>query len=599
VPWRDLRTLLAAFGLAAHLLVACAAGAPVDGGRPAAPFDSDRPAAPSNSGRPATPSDSGRLVAPSDSGRLADSGRPAAPADGGTVRLRLLALNDFHGALSSRTVRGRPAGGAAVLATYLTRRAAEAEAEGATALLVHAGDMIGGSPLNSALLQDEPTVRALDAMGMAFGAAGNHEFDEGLDELLRLQQGGCHPKTEPATGCFEGARFRWLAANVVRAGSDRLVLPPYVVVEAGGIPVGFIGVVLAGTPAIQTPRGVAGLKFLDEAETVNRYVAELAGQGVRAIVVLIHQGGSGSLDGTAPIEGPIVDVVRRFHPQVDLVVSGHTHRGYVGWLRGRLITQAYANGTAFADIDLVLDRRSRDVVASRAEVVTAFHQPDPGNPASAVPPDRAVAAIVARANALVAKVAGRVVGTAAAPISRARSPAGESALGNLIADAQRAKTGTQVAFTNPGGIRDDVRAGTVTYGDLFAVQPFGNALVTMTLGGDQLARLLEQQWRPGPDGSVFVRVLQLSGLRYTWNARRPPGRKVVDLRLSDGRPIDPAASYTVAVNSFLADGGDGFQVLREATSRRVGAGDLEALVEFITRLPQPFTAAVEGRIHRE
>ncbi len=554
---RGLRTLLTTFGLAAHLLAACA-GTPTEGRRPATP-------------------------------------------DGGdAVRLTLLALNDFHGALSPRTVLGRPAGGAAVLATYLRRRAAEARAEGATTLLVHAGDMVGGSPLNSALLQDEPTVRALDAMGMAFGAAGNHEFDEGLDELLRLQQGGCHPKTEPATGCFEGARFRWLAANVVRVGSERPVLPPYVVVEAGGVPVGFIGVVLAGTPAIQTPRGVAGLTFLDEAETVNRYVAELADRGVRAIVVLVHQGGSGGLDGTAPIEGPIVEVVRRFHPEVDVVVSGHTHQGYVGWIRGRLITQAYASGTAFADIDLVLDRRSRDVVASRAEVVTAYHQPDPGNAASAVPPDGTVAAIVARADALVAKVAGRVVGTTAAPISRAQSRAGESALGNLITDAQRAKTGAQIAFTNPGGIRDDVRAGTVTYGDLFAVQPFGNALVTMTLSGDQLARLLEQQWQRGPGGAtVFVRLLQLSGLRYTWDARRPPGHRVVDLRLADGRPIDPAASYTVTVNSFLADGGDGFTVLREGTARRVGAGDLEALVEFIPRLPQPFTATVEGRIRRD
>lgn len=583
MPGRDLRTLLAALGLAAQLVAACAA---------------------------------------------------AAPAGGAPVHLRLFALNDFHGALSAGRVQGRPAGGAAVLATYLARRAADARAAGATPLVVHAGDMIGGSPLDSALLQDEPTVRALDAMGMAFGALGNHELDEGIEELLRLQRGGCHPKTEPVTGCFEGARFRWLAANVVRAGSDRPVLPPYVVVEAGGVKVGFVGVVLEGTPAIQRPEAVAGLTFLDEAEAVNRYVAELAGRGVRAIVVLIHQGGSGSLDGTAPIEGPIVEVVRRFDPEVDLVVSGHTHRGYVGSvftrggpLRGErapqsehapsshsprtpalgpgeagpslhsvLVTQAYANGTAFADIDLVLDRRSGDVVGSRAEIVTTFHQPDPADPASAVPPDEAVAAIVARADGITAKVGRRVVGRAAGPITRARSPAGESALGNLIADAQRAGTGAQIAFTNPGGIRDNLRAGQVTYADLFAVQPFGNALVTMTLTGGQLARLLEQQWQRGPDGAPFVRFLQLSGLRYTWDPARPPGRRVVDLRLADGRAIDPAARYTVTVNSFLADGGDGFTVLREGTSRRVGPGDLEALVEFVAGLPQPFASVVEGRI---
>lgn len=514
------------------------------------------------------------------------------------VRLQILALNDFHGALSPRSVQGRPAGGAAVLAAYLGERAAAAEAEGGTTLLVHAGDMIGGSPLDSALLQDEPTVRVLDAMGMAFGAAGNHEFDEGAEELLRLQHGGCHPATEPLTGCFEGARFRWLAANVVRAEGGEPLLPPYAVVEVQGVPVGFIGVVLEETPTIAARRGVAGLRFLDEVEAVNRYAAELKRRGVRAVVVLIHQGGYGRPDGSAPISGPIADLVPRFDPEVDVVVSGHTHQGYVGRIAGRLVTQAYASGTAFADIDLVLDAAGRDVVASRAELVTTFHRRDPGDPASAVPPDPAVAALVARADALVAPIAARVVGTAAADLTRVQSRAGESALGNLIADAQRAATGAQIALTNPGGIRDDIRAGEVTYADLFAVQPFGNGLVTMTLTGEQIHRVLERQWQPGPGGSQRVRFLQVSGLRYVWDDARPVGRKVVRLELADGTPVGRARRYTVTVNDFLAEGGDAFTPFRAGADRRGGPLDLDALVEHVRRLPQPFGAAVEGRITR-
>ncbi len=520
------------------------------------------------------------------------------------VRLTILAINDLHGALLPRTSGGRPAGGAAYLASHLKRRAAVARAGGAQAVLVHAGDMVGGSPLESALRQDEPTVEALDAMGIGFGAAGNHEFDEGLDELLRLQRGGCHPATEKVSGCFKGARFQWLAANVVREGQDEPVLPPYAVIEVGGVRVAFIGVVLRGTPEIVTARGVAGLRFLDEAETVNRYAAELARQGTHAIVVLLHQGGYGSPEGKAPITGPVVEVVRRFGPEVDAVMSGHTHQGYVGRIERRaggaplVVAQAYANGAAFAEFDLLLDARTGDVAATDARLVRTLHQSDPNDPLTSVPADPAVAAIVARAEAAVAPLARRVVGTAAAAVTRTTTPAGESALGTLVADAHRAATGADIAFTNPGGLRDGLPAGPVTYARLFAAQPFGNSLVTLTLTGAEVRRLLESQWQTGPDGAPIVRILPVSGLTYAWDAGRAAGDRVSDLRLAGGRPIEPQGRYTVTVNSFLAGGGDGFGLLGERREGRGGPRDLDALVAYVERLPQPFTVRPEGRIRR-
>ncbi len=529
-------------------------------------------------------------------------GAPATPPR--TVRLTILAINDFHGALLPRTSGGRPVGGAAYLAGYVEGRAAVARAAGGEAVVVHAGDMVGGSPLESALLKDEPTVEALDAMGMGFGAVGNHEFDEGLDELLRLQRGGCHPATEALRGCFRGARFQWLAANVVREGETAPVLPPYAVVEAGGVRVAFVGVVLRGTPEIVVASRTAGLRFLDEAETVNRYAAELAGRGIHAVVVLIHQGGYGAPDGAKPITGPIVEVVSRFGPEVDAVVSGHTHQGYVGRITRRaggapvVVAQAHSSGTAFAEFDLLLDARSGDVAATDARVVRTFHQADAADPLTAVEPDARVAEIVARAEAAVAPLAARVVATAAAPVTRARTPAGESALGALVADAHRAATGADIAFTNPGGLREDLPAGPITYARLFAAQPFGDSLVTLSLTGDEIRRLLEAQWQTGPDGRPVVRILPVSGLAYVFASDAPAGRRVSDLRLEGGTPVRPDAQYRVTVNSFLAEGGDGFSLLREARERRVGPEDLEALASHLGRLPQPVTVRPPGRIRR-
>jgi 5'-nucleotidase len=372
-------------------------------------------------------------------------GKPAPQA-----KVQILAVNDFHGALATgRTLKGadnkyHPIGGAAVLAAYLDQRTQDAAQQGASTIRVGVGDLIGASQPESALLQDEPTIAAFDAMGLECSAIGNHELDEGLMELLRLQHGG----TNQATGYFPGADFQYLAANVVNSKNLRPVLPAYDVCRVNGVRVAFIGAVLTGTPTIVTPSGVQGLSFLDEAASINMYVSKLERRGIHTFVVLLHQGGSGTRTG-GPITGDVVPIVTNLSRDVDVVCTAHTHNGYWGTIDGKLVTQAYANGTALADIDLVIDKRTDEVVSKTADVVDTWGDVAPGTT-----PNAAVAKIVADAVTKVAPITSKVVGNAAAAITRNdANNTGESALGDLIADAQRWKGGTDIAFMNPGGIR--------------------------------------------------------------------------------------------------------------------------------------------------
>ncbi|MGC3996449.1 MAG: bifunctional metallophosphatase/5'-nucleotidase [Anaeromyxobacter sp.] len=554
-----------------------------------------------------------------------------APAPTAAAHVRLLAFNDFHGQLGAgKKVDGRPAGSAGVFVAWL--RAAMAGAEDRT-LIVHAGDLVSASPPPSALLQEEPTVAMLHLLAnercrpLAPGAAradgadaapaerfapwldpgcnlagtvGNHEFDEGRAELLRLLGGGDHPAGPFLTQPWRGARYPTLAANVVDAATGRPILPAYVVKQVDGVPVGIVGVGLPETPQAVTPTGVAGLRFLDAAEAANAAVAALRGQGVRAVVVLVHQGGA-----QAPYAGPtradappvrgqaLLELVARLDPEVDVVVSGHQHAFTNALLPARggrpvLVTQALSAGTAFARIDLQVDRSTRDVVAGSAEVQVAYADAGPGRS-----PDPAAAALQAAAEAAVAPRVGRVVATAAATLANAPDAAGESPLGDLVADALRARTpGAVAAVVNLGGIRTDLPAGPVTVGHLFAIHPFGNGLVSLTLTGAQLQALLEQQWStPDP------RLLQVSGLSYAWSEGAPVGQKVRDLRVG-GAPVEPSATYRVATIDFLAGGGDGLTVITQGTDRVGGPLDVDALAGYLGSLPQPVVAPGGKRITR-
>lgn len=541
------------------------------------------------------------------------------------VNLKILGINDFHGQLSPRTVAGRPAGGAAVLASYL-KAAAGAAQDGS--LIVHAGDHVGASPPNSALLQDEPAIGFLNSLASehcryfgsgvsshldtwarahlqprcnVVGTLGNHEFDEGVTELQRLIGGGNSSKGPFLESPWRGARFPYVSSNVVYSASNQPLVAPYTIKVVDGVRVGVIGAVLKETPTIVTPTGVAGVAFLDEAASINKYVQELRRRGVRTIVVTIHQGiiqtsYTGPTDPAIQnLSGTVVDIVKKLDDEVDVVVSGHTHsftNALIANDNGKqiLVTQAFSASTAYDDIDLAISRRSGDVVEKSAAIVTTWGDQGPG-----LTPDVTVAAMVAAADERVAPLVNEVIGVATTDLVRTESAAGESALGNLIADAQRVQTGAQFAFMNPGGIRTDIAAGEVTWGELFAVQPFGNDLVSMDLTGAQIKLLLEQQWQ----GQTSPRILKSSGLSYTWDGSRAVGNRVVQILDADAQPLNDAASYRVTVNSFLAAGGDNFVVLRDGTNRVVGPVDLDALVAHIKSLPQPFSAAIEGRIVRQ
>ena len=514
----------------------------------------------------------------------------ASPADAQTmpVDLRILAINDFHGNLRPPPVGIRiadpedktkkilvPAGGAEHMAT-LVKQMRDGHRN---SIFVAAGDLIGASPFLSAMFHDEPTIEALSMMGLDISSVGNHEFDEGKAELLRMQNGGCHPvDTCLGPHPFPGAKFRYLAASTFEKATGKTVFPAYDIRTFEGIAVAFIGLTLKGTPNIISPESAAGLEFRDEAETVNALIPELKARGVEAIVVLIHEGGlpTGDYNECPGISGPIVDIVRKFDKAVDIVVSGHTHQAYVCEIDGRLVTSADKYGTIVTAIDVKLDPATRDVVSAKANntiVRTASYARNPEQTALIESYDR-----------FAAPIANRPAGSITETLSRMPNPAGESPLGDIIADAQLAATsaaangGAVMAFTNPGGVRIDITRrgdGAVTYADLFASQPFRNQLVTLTLTGKQIKDMLEQQWfdpkRP--------RILQVSrGFSYAWDNSRPDGDRILADRMSlNGAPIDPAVGYRVAVNNFLAVGGDGFTVLTQGTSSQIGVYDIDAL----------------------
>jgi 5'-nucleotidase len=532
---------------------------------------------------------------------------PVAAAQSGTVDVQILAVNDFHGNLvppsgSSGRVGSIEAGGVEYLATHI----AGLRVQNPNTAVVSAGDMIGASPLLSALFHDEPTIEAFNLIGLDYNAVGNHEFDEGIEELIRMQEGGCHP----VDGCldnddFTGAEFRFLAANVKWKKNGKPVFPAYKTKAFNGVQVAFIGMTLEGTPSIVSPSGIAQLKFEDEADTVNALIPELRQRGVEAIVVVVHEGGTqvspAPYNGCTGISGPIVDIVNRMDDAVDVVITGHTHQPYNCTIDGKLVTSAFSFGRLVTRIDLSIDRATRDVVAKVADnrIVTRD-----------VPKDLRLTSLIGKYDAIAAPLTNRVIGSITADISRTSTAAGESALGDVIADAQLNATAPAgfgeavVAFMNPGGIRADLTFagsaagegdGNVTYGEAFTVQPFGNSLVTLTLTGAQIDTLLEQQFVGC--GQTFNRILQVSaGFEYAWSAAGPACGKVDPQSIRvNGLAIDLAASYRVTVNSFLADGGDNFSVLVQGTNRLGGAVDTDALEDYFAAF-SPVAPGPQNRI---
>jgi 5'-nucleotidase len=539
----------------------------------------------------------------------------------GVVDVQILAINDFHGNLqppggSTGSVTADaddpivtggapdggivvnpdagtalvPAGGAAYLATHVKRL----RAENPHTAVVSAGDLTGASPLLSNLFKDEPAVLAMNAIGLDFEGVGNHDFDRGITELLRLQNGGCSlGDCNAGNGRFEGAKYKYLAANVESTGSGQTIFPPYAIKDFGGARVAFVGMTLEKTPSVTVASAVAGLEFQNEVETVNALVPQLKKEGASAIVVLLHQGGgqapTGTYDSCESLTGDILSILQppegqpKLDPAVDVIVSAHTHQAYNCSVDGRLVTSAASFGRVVTKIDLKIDVGARKIVDKSAHNVPVTRD---------VALDPEVSSLIAKYEAAAAPLANRVVGYVAADITKdyrtAMSPSCETPLGDVIADAQLAATAAPgsgsavLAFMNPGGIRTDLvvrgptkTEGTITYAEAFAVQPFANNLVTMTLTGAQIQTVLSQQF-----AGATPKILQVSGnlsYEYSYDAATHVGTiDPASIRLG-GAALDPAASYRVTVNAFLAGGGDAFAAFKEGIDRLTGVVDLDAL----------------------
>ncbi len=524
------------------------------------------------------------------------------PADDEPVEVRILGANDIHGALQGPngevSVDGQSVevGGLAYLATHVEQLREESE----HTTFVHAGDLIGASPLISALFHDEPTILAMNLIGLDIAGVGNHEFDQGVDELLRIVDGGCHPDEGCRDGYhYDGVQFDYLAANVRYNDTDETILPPYSIREYNGVKIGYLGMTLEDTPEVVVPSAIEDVTFDNEIETIERYLPELNEEGVDTVVVVLHHGSgkqSGDINECDGVEGRIVDIAEDVPDEVSVIVSGHSHVPYVCHFNDTLVTQAAHSGQILTTIDLTFDGATRELLDSsaRQHPVTDDVEPDPE-----------VASLVDEYAALAEDEAQRKVGEITEDLSRGeRSQAGTSPMGRLIADAQLEATadeaGADLAMMNPGGVRDEIpydagEPGVVTFEQLHTVQPFANLLITMTLTGQQIHDVLEQQWSDeGRDHLLAVSA----GFGYAYNPEAPLGERVdFDSITLGGEPLQRDAEYRVTVNNFMADGGDGFTVFTDGTDRTGGMVDLDALAAYVER-HSPIAPPDDERIQR-
>ncbi|GAB3442321.1 bifunctional metallophosphatase/5'-nucleotidase [Phycicoccus ginsengisoli] len=594
-------------------------------------------------------------------GMAMTGGSSTAAPNGPTMDIQLLSFNDFHGNLeppsgsSGRIVTGHEftkddegklvldkngnpipkdvttdAGGVEYLATHLK----EARKGHPYSLTVAAGDLIGASPLLSAAFHDEPTIEAMNSLGLDASAVGNHEFDEGYKELQRMANGGClndgtganNQDSCPGGKTFTGANFDYLAANVVYSGTDKTILPPYTIKNIKGAKIGFIGMTLQDTPTIVTAAGVAGLQFKGEVETANALVPVLRAQGVKAIVVLIHQGGTPNQQvwfgpdnkpykvnptydytctggGSLAPDSPILPIAKGLDPAIDLIVSGHTHQPYVCDIKDpagqpRMVTSASSFGRLITDTELTYDRRTQDIVRTSVDSANMIVTRD-------VPKDGAQTALIDRYKELVKPIASKVIGHITTDVTRDRNAGGESQLGDLIADAQLADPSVvtggkapQIAFMNPGGIRTDLTydsskygeaPGDVTFEEAFGVQPFNNYLVSLDLTGAQIKQLLTEQWS-GSNSGTAKKILQVNkDFNYTYS-----GTTLGAVTLK-GQPLVDTTTYRIVTNNFLQGGGDNFPTMAKGTNVYYGGLDIDAFANYL-EASSPYTPGPLTRI---
>lgn len=476
------------------------------------------------------------------------------------ISVQLLGVNDFHGQLETiRTRNGKQVGGAEYLAAYLKKYRQENE----NTLLIHSGDMVGASSPVSSLMQDEPAIQWMNEVGFDIGTLGNHEFDEGTEEMFRLLDGGKHEKT----GNFEGAAFPYTAANVINKKTGKSILPPYLIKEVDGVPIGFIGVVTTETKDIVLPSGIEDVEFTDEVNAINQSVKELKAKGVQSIVVLGHVSASSNEDGTNPAQDA-AEFAPRIDDEVDIIFGGHSHGFANTSVDGKMIVQSYSYGTAFSDVDLLIDRETKEIVNKQAAIISTYHD--------GTLPHKKIKKMVDSFSADKQMMLAQEMGQAEAPITKDKTASGERSIGNLIADSHRENMNADIAFMNPGGIRANLDEGALTWGELYTMLPFGTNLVKLSLTGAEMKEALEEQWT-----GDFQTIMQTSGLDYTYDKDAPPGQKVVSMTDRDGNAIQPDQTYTVALTNYLATGGDGFTAFKKGKDSVEGPPTLDSFITYI------------------
>ncbi|KTD79280.1 bifunctional metallophosphatase/5'-nucleotidase [Legionella waltersii] len=527
------------------------------------------------------------------------------------VQIKLLGINDFHGQISAgKFVNNEPVGGAAVLAAYL-HEAQYGMNESTVITLM--GDVVGASPPTSALLNDEPSILFINSLGNqhckpesrldplcnVVATVGNHEFDRGQKAMFELMYGSHKPPKDEWVPLpfYPGAAYPYISANIVDANTHKPLFPPYVIKSVNSIPVAFIGAVLKKAADSMFPANAEGVSFLDEAKSINHYIPEIKAQGVQIIVVLLHEGGNqipyeGETKKGSPVNGDIQKIVWEIDDGVDVIMGGHTHQFLNAYLPNKngkeiLVTQANSYSAAFAEVTLQVNLKTKSVVEKYARIITTYAKQWPGTNH-----DEKVLNLVRLAEDKVEPVVNSYIGTTQIDLLKKQNEDGESNLGNLVTDAFKHMMGAEIGLTNPSGMRDDIQAGEIKWGQIFSTLPFNNHTVTVTLTGQDLYDLFEQQWM----GS-YINMLQISGINYDYDPTKPLGHKIISIH-SQNKPIDKNKVYTIATNDFLASGNGVFSVMKRAKMVKVGDIDHETVIAYIKQLPQPFKVGIEGRIKK-
>lgn len=527
------------------------------------------------------------------------------------IIIKILGINDFHGQISAgRFSESEPVGGAAVLAAYLKQ--AQAGMEERT-LITMMGDQVGASPPASGLLHDEPTILFTNSLGNSHctpearmnplcnlvATVGNHEFDKGQQAMLDLIYGTNQPPTDHwiPIATYPGASYPYISANIVDAHTGRTIFPPYIIKSVDNIPVAFIGAVLKSAADSMFPANAAGVSFLDEADTINHYLPEIRAQGARIIVVLIHEGGTqrpyvGPTQKDTVVDGAIKKIIYRLDNDVDVVMGGHTHQFLNAFIPNRhgkdiLVTQANSYSTSFAEVTLEIDPQQQKIIHKSAQIITAYANRWPGTMG-----DQPSQMLVAQAENKVAPLVNEIMGSLSHALVRDTNSHGESNLGNFIADAFRIGMNADIGMTNLHGMRNDLKAGAVTWGDVYAVIPFANTNVVVSLTGQDIYDLLEQQWT-----SSATNMLQISGISYTYSLQKAVGNRIISI-MHQGQPLLKDKIYTIATTDFIASGHGIFSVMQRSKLITVGAYDHDTVNQYIKSLTQPFNSLIDGRIMR-